>query len=169
MVQVPPSEVSPPPPLKHVLPCGQQYESVIGVTPLTHVHVPPLLLVDVPPLLLVDVPPLLLVDPPLLLVNPLLLVDPPLDPPLLVVEPLLLVNPLLLVLPPLPPDEELLVDVASFVSGSVAFWPEPIWLSTAPPHAEPTAERRRTDRKIEEGSRRSMRRAKQCTCRCEIE
>lgn len=117
---------------------------------------------QLPPLLLVDVPPLLLVEPPLLVDPPLLLVDPPLldveDPPLLLVDE----PPLLLVELPMG-----FVGRPSFVSGSfVALLSAgyPPTVSTAPPQA-PTAERRRTERKMEEGSRRrSMRRARQLTC-----
>jgi hypothetical protein len=114
---VPASCESPPHPPGQICPCGQQYASSIGVSPLVHVHTPPLLLDEVPPvLLLVDVPPLLLLDvPPLLLVDPpLLLVDPP---PLLVEPPLLLENPLLLLVePPLVPP---LLVLPPFVSGSL--------------------------------------------------
>lgn len=129
-----------------------------------HDHVPPLLLVDVPPLLDVEVPPLLLVEEPPLDVEepPPLDVDPPpldVDPPLLLVKPLLLVEPPLVVRPLLLP---LLFVSGSFVGVLSAGYPPTV--SIAPPHAVPTAERRTTPRKSEEGSRRRMRRAKQPAC-----
>jgi hypothetical protein len=127
--------------------------SVIFTVPLLHAQVPPLLLDELPPLLLLDeLPPLLLLEPPPLLVDP-----PPLLPPLDVELPLLLV------LPPRPPEELVLVPPASFVSGSVLACPA-IGLSTEPPQAVPTAESKRTERKMEEASRRSMPRAEQGAC-----
>ena len=100
--------------------------------PVWHVQLPPLLLVEPPPLLV------LLVD-----VPPLLLVEPPL---------------LLVDVPPL------LVELVLFVSCSfvgVLSAGSPPTVSMAPPHAVPTAESNKTERKMEEGSRRwSMPRAK---------
>jgi hypothetical protein len=90
---------------------------------------------------------------------------------LLLVDPLLLleVEPLLLVEPPLLLDEvEPLLDVDDDEPVSVAgssFVASPGCFSMAPPQALPTADKRRTERKTEEASRRSMARVEQSACR----